>query len=322
MEILRYTNLYKEQWDSFIETSKNGTFLFQRGFMEYHQNRFEDFSLLIFNKEKLIAVLPANIANNIVYSHQGLTYGGLVLNKDFNFSSYKELFMALLKFLHQQDIKQLNLKPIPEIYNIGICDEIKSILPIVNGKLIRSEISLTTTIKPSYTFSKLRIRGVKKGIKNNLTIKETNHLEPFWNQILIPNLLEKHQTNPTHNLEEISLLKKLFPKKIRQFEVYHEDQIIAGTTIFETQQTAHSQYISGKKEFNHLGGLDFLFNELITIVFKDKKYFNFGVSTAVSENKINEGLFNWKQGFDAQPILHNQFSIETVNYKNLEIVFV
>mgnify|MGYP001459148501 CR=1 FL=1 len=322
MEILRYTNIYKEQWNSFIETSKNGTFLLQRSFMEYHQDRFEDFSLLVLKKGKILAVLPANITNNIVCSHQGLTYGGIILIENLDFNSYKDILIAVLKFLNKQDIKQLKIKLIPDIYNLSACDEIKSILPILNSTLIRSEVSLATTIKPIYSFSKLRLRGVKKGIKNKLIIKETHNLEPFWNQILVPNLLEKHKTNPTHNLREIALLKELFPDEIRQFEVYFDDQIIAGATIFETQQTAHSQYISGKQEFNHLGGLDLLFHELITNVFKDKKYFNFGTSTATSENKINKGLFNWKQGFDTSPILQNQFSIDTRNYKNLETLFV
>jgi hypothetical protein len=37
-----------------------------------------DYSLLIFEEDKLIAVLPANRVSDTVYSHQGLTYGGLV----------------------------------------------------------------------------------------------------------------------------------------------------------------------------------------------------------------------------------------------------
>ena len=65
-------------WNEFIAHAKNATFLFHRDFVEYHQDRFEDFSLLVFEDEKLKAVLPANIKENLVYSHQGLTYGGLV----------------------------------------------------------------------------------------------------------------------------------------------------------------------------------------------------------------------------------------------------
>lgn len=322
MKILRYTSSDKELWNSFIKTAKNATFLLQRDFMEYHQDRFEDYSLLIFQKDLLLAVLPANISDKTVYSHQGLTYGGIILKDDLNFINYKKICVAILQFLYEQDIQKLNLKLIPEVYNLSPNDEIKSMLPFVNAQLTKSEISLATNIKSNYAFSKLRLRGVKKGIKNNLILKETNNLAPFWNQLLIPNLMEKHHTKPTHSLEEITILKEIFPHNIRQFDVYYKEQLIAGATIFETQQTAHSQYISGKKEFNHLGGLDFLFYELICSIFKDKKYFNFGTSTATTANKINEGLFNWKQGFDALPILHNQYAIETAHYKKLEELFV
>ena len=51
--IEKYSDKYKNQWDNFIQNAKNGTFLFKRNFMEYHADRFEDFSLLIFEKNKI-----------------------------------------------------------------------------------------------------------------------------------------------------------------------------------------------------------------------------------------------------------------------------
>ena len=47
--------------------------------MEYHSDRFEDFSLMVYDKSELIALLPLNIIENKVYSHQGLSYGGLIV---------------------------------------------------------------------------------------------------------------------------------------------------------------------------------------------------------------------------------------------------
>ena len=69
-------------WNEFVANAKNATFLFHRDFMEYHSDRFQDFSLLIFDEnQNLKAILPANRVNDIVFSHHGLTYGGLVLNQ-------------------------------------------------------------------------------------------------------------------------------------------------------------------------------------------------------------------------------------------------
>ena len=76
--VKKYTENDYAIWNDFIEHAKNATFLFHRDFMEYHKDRFEDYSLLVFDGEKLVAVLPANKNGETLYSHQGLTYGGLV----------------------------------------------------------------------------------------------------------------------------------------------------------------------------------------------------------------------------------------------------
>ena len=47
--------------------------------MDYHNDRFKDHSLMVFKDDKLIALLPANIVDFNLRSHQGLTYGGFLL---------------------------------------------------------------------------------------------------------------------------------------------------------------------------------------------------------------------------------------------------
>ena len=93
MTIIPYSINRKEIWDEFVGKSKNGTFLLQRGFMDYHADRYFDCSLLVYEgispddeyKENglttrdLVALFPANWIEEekCVYSHKGLTYGGL-----------------------------------------------------------------------------------------------------------------------------------------------------------------------------------------------------------------------------------------------------
>jgi hypothetical protein len=47
-------------WDDFIfNDSINGTFLQSRNFLQYHpKDRFNDFSLVVMNKEKVCALVP------------------------------------------------------------------------------------------------------------------------------------------------------------------------------------------------------------------------------------------------------------------------
>ena len=83
IEIQQYIPALRPEWDCFIANSRNGTFLFFRNYMDYHSDRFIDNSLLFRYKGKLIAVLPANREGDVLWSHQGLTYGGLVLSSKY-----------------------------------------------------------------------------------------------------------------------------------------------------------------------------------------------------------------------------------------------
>ena len=66
--------------------------------MEYHQDRFEDASCLVINGKKLVAVFPANINEGAVYSHQGLSYGGLVIQADLKFKSLYKKTLSIFEF--------------------------------------------------------------------------------------------------------------------------------------------------------------------------------------------------------------------------------
>ena len=72
--------------------------------------------LLIFKEEKLCAVLPANRVGTTLYSHQGLTYGGLVLDAEIRLKEVMELFKELLDYLSQNGIEELELKMLPQFY--------------------------------------------------------------------------------------------------------------------------------------------------------------------------------------------------------------
>ena len=163
---------------------------------------------------------------------------------------------------------------------------------------------------------------MKKAQKQGLHIEETVDFSAFWNEILLPNLAKRHAAKPTHTLEEIIVLKSKFPENIRQFNVYKEDQIVAGATIFETDTVAHVQYISANEQKQELGALDFLFEELITRTFSGKWYFDFGISNEQQGTKLNKGLSYWKECFGARTYVHRFYEIHTENHHLLNDVFL
>ena len=309
-------------WNTFIGQAKNATFLFHRDFMEYHENPFQDYSLIVLDQEKWVAILPANQNGNEVFSHQGLTYGGLVFSEKIKLHSVIEIFGSVLSFLNQNNIEKLQLKLIPGIYCNKPAEELNYALFLAEAQVVQRNTLAVIDLSKSLTFSKIRKRGIQKGILNALVIKEEADFEPFWNQILIPNLAEKHATSPVHSLQEIQKLKKLFPRNIRQFNVYKDHILVAGTTIFETENVVHCQYISKFEKEKNLGSLDFLYSFLITEVFARKKFFDFGISNEAQGRKLNSGLSYWKESFGASTLVHDFYVVQTSNSHLLEKVLL
>lgn len=319
--VKRYREEHYSIWNDFISRAKNATFLFHRDFMDYHNDRFKDYSLMVFEGEKLVAVMPANRVENVVYSHQGLTYGGLVYGDKLKLASVILVFKAVLLYLNDNKITKIQLKTLPSIYQNKPAEELNYALFLAEAQLIRRDTLAVIDLSKPFLFSNIRKRGIQKGISNGLMIKEENNLESFWNQVLIPNLNLKHNAEPVHTLEEIQFLKNHFPKNIRQFNVYSNNEIVAGTTIFETECVAHCQYISKYERQENLGSLDFLYNQLINNVFADKKYFDFGISNENHGRSLNQGLSYWKESFGSSTILHDFYEVETINYSKLDTVF-
>lgn len=310
------SNCYK-QWNDFIDKSKNGTFLFHRDFMEYHSDRFEDFSLLVFDENKLVAVLPANRVQDVVYSHQGLTYGGLIYSEKIKLSDVIAVFRSVLKFCHENGVAKLHLKITPYIYHKLPSQELEYALFLANAKLTRRDSLAVIENAQKIKIASNRIEGVKKGIANALKVIETNDFTSFWNKILIPNLVNKFGVKPVHSLEEISLLKERFPDNIKHYIVLKDEEIVAGTVLFESDMVIHAQYISAGESKNELGSLDFLYHHLITNAYTHKKYFDFGISNEEQGRKINGGLQFWKEGFGARTVVQDFYETETNSYNLL-----
>jgi len=288
--------------------------------MEYHNDRFEDFSLMVYKNGKLIALLPANKKDNIVYSHQGLSYGGVVYMKDVKFKDSLEAFESILKYLKKSGYQKLYLNQIPQFYNSKLSDEFSYFLFILKAKLRRRDTLSVIRYSDGHSLSKSRKEGVSRAQKQGLEIKEVAGFDEFWNDILIPNLKLKHKTKPVHSLQEITKLKSHFPDNIRQFNVYKNNKIVAGATIFESVRGAHTQYISGNEHNNILGSLDFLHAHLISSVFIEKVFFDFGNSNMNNGQEVNYGLLFWKEGFGARTVSQDFYVIDVKKYGLLNTV--
>lgn len=308
IRIEKYNTEYKSVWDDFVSSSRNGTFLFYRDYMEYHSGRFQDYSLMFFEKNKLVALLPANISEQVFYSHQGLTYGGLILSEDTKTPQTIEVIDTVVKYLQESKVSKIIYKPIPHIYHRYPSED--DLYAFFRNKaiLISRNISSSINLSDKLGYSELRRRQIKKAEKQNLIVCESDSLPEFW-AVLEENLKKNHQAVATHSLDEIAYLRNQFPDNIRLFCTLKENRVVAGCLIFETATVAHAQYISASQEGKECGALDLLFDYLIDQVFTTKKYFDFGTSNEDNGYFLNEGLISQKEGFGARGVVYDTYQL-------------
>ncbi len=312
MEIRVYDKSKKNIWDDFIKKSKNGTFLLLRDYMDYHKDRFNDNSLMFYDdKDTLMAVLPANKDGNVINSHGGLTYGGLILNSKIKMPIMLSIFEDLILYCQENNIKEIMYKRVPYMYHTIPSEEDLYSLFLYNAKLYARNVSSVVKLDEEINFQTRRKRQIKKAVKNNIKVIESDEYETYW-KIVKDNLRIKHGVEPVHTEEEIKKLHRLFPQNIRLFCAYKGNEVLAGVVIYETNIVAHAQYISATDEGKKLGALDFVFDHLINKTFKRKKYFDFGISNENRGKYLNKGLINQKEGFGASAIVYDQYLIKVL----------
>ena len=330
MTIIPYSINRKEVWDQFIAQSKNGTFLFQRNFMDYHADRFFDCSLMIYDgispddeyKESslttkdLVAVFPANWVEkeHCVYSHQGLTYGGLVVMPDVTELEVMRILQnVMLYYMDYMQARKLVYKPIPYIYCPYPCAEDLYALFRAGAQLNRRLVSTVVSIHNQLRMRTLRVRQSKKAIDHGFYIDrmaegDMESLKEYW-ALLTDVLMTHHQARPVHSLDEITLLMSRFPREIKIYLVRKDQRIVAGIVIFETKQVAHVQYIAAGEEGREYGALDLLFRHLINERYKHLEFIDLGTSNEQGGHVLNHGLIFQKEGFGGRAVCYDTYNV-------------
>ena len=305
-EIRRYTAERADEWNAFVAASKNGTFLFDRRYMDYHGDRFEDCSLMVYFKSRLYALLPANRLDDTLYSHQGLTYGGLVMSDSSTTALVRELFREMNDWLREAGVRKVVYKHVPWIYaSLPAEEDLFALANVCRASLSSRDVGSVVMLNRRLKFSTLRSRCVKKALKAGVEIRESQDCCEFW-PLLEANLKAKYDARPVHSLGEIALLRSRFPRQIRLFVACREGRVIGGTLLYICARTVKTQYISANEEGRRVGALDLLFTTLMDQCSENgAEYFDFGTSNLPDNNDLNDSLIFQKEGFGGRAVCYD-----------------
>ena len=309
-EVRRYTPEMADEWNQFVAQSKNGTFLFNRRYMDYHRDRFEDCSWMVYRKGRLFSLLPGNWKGDTFVSHQGLTYGGFVMDVQATAEHICEAFERVNDVLRSERFKKVIYKPVPWIYqSLPAEEDIYALFVRCHARLIERDVSSTIFLRHRLKFTESRLSGIRKAKQNGLEVRESDDVEVFWD-ILSDNLRVKYDAKPVHTASEMRLLKDCFPDNIRLFMTYQGDMPMGGTILYMTPQVVHTQYISASLEGKQLGALDFLFDYLLNEMDFQCPYFDFGTSARNVSNEVNSSLIFQKQGFGGRSVCYDWYEYD------------
>ena len=321
--IRRYTVEDKPLWDAFVAKSRNSTFLFLRDYMDYHRHRFTDHSLLCFNKKgRLIAVLPANESldekgDKCLVSHQGLTYGGLVLSEHTSASDVLTIMEALVEYAGKEHFSYILYKVLPTIYHRLPTQEDLYALFRLGAKLVACNLACTVSLQTALSMERRRQRGIRKALEKGYKT-ESGDLKEFW-PVMVNNLQTRYHAQPTHSLEEMEYLQSLFPNQIVCTITRDSNGIVqAGAVVFLTTCVAHVQYGHATPQGKEDGALDRLYASLMDRYRQQGfRYFDFGTSNEQGGRILNENLIAQKEGFGGRGVICPTYKI--VSYINEEI---
>ena len=276
--------------------------------MEYHKDRFVDNSLLFYENNRLLAILPASIQGNELYSHAGLTFGGLLYPLKLGVTDVLKIFESLISYIQKEGISKIVYKAIPYVFHKVPTEEDLYALNKFGATITSRELSTAVNFENRIKFSKGKREGIKKAGKQNLLFRESNDFQKLF-EIGTKIMKDRHDLEPVHKAHEMEYLKSIFPENIKMFEVSNDDEILACTIIYDYGVTIHTQYMYNTDLGLSCGALDLLMDQVIQKHHNEKKFLSFGISTEDKGKKLNVGLQRQKEMLGGRSILHDTYEL-------------
>ena len=319
IKIIKYKQKDLTKWDEFVKNSNNGTIFHERKFINYHpKDRFVDHSLLFENREKIVGLFPAVEYNEsgmkILHSHKGASYGGIVYPCDQSINISFNIVESLIKYAKGQNVNRIILTLPPMIYNKKMTNYIEFALIRNNFTYLKREISSTLLLENTIEenikkFKQTSRTAFRKAEKKGIKVRISNDYGRFY-KILKSNLKIRHNVQPTHSLEELVKITRIYPNRIRLYGAFLNDIMIAGTVMFDANSLVTlAFYISHDEKYQEYRSVNLLFKEIIKdSIQRGFKYLDYGIFTVNMEP--NFGLARFKESFGANGIFRDTLVID------------
>ena len=210
-----YTAADHTTWNDFIHRSRNGVFLFQREYMDYHADRFEDASVIIESAQgtpRIVAVLPANRRHtpdgDHCITHGGLTFGGLVMDEKLGSAQVLTVMEQLAAWLAGRSFVQLHYKATPHLYHRLPSEDDLYALHRLGAHTTQVLLSSTLDLQRQAPTSSQKNHALNLARRAGIDVGRCRWAD-YW-PLLSQTLKSRHGVGPVHTLAEIERLAGAF----------------------------------------------------------------------------------------------------------------
>ncbi|MEX1138951.1 MAG: GNAT family N-acetyltransferase [Bacteroidota bacterium] len=313
IEVIPYEEKWRDRWDSFVLKSNNGTMFHLQKFLSYHARPFPWHHLLFVKQGEIQAVLPTARMGSTLESPIGASYGSFVTT-DLPFEAALELVDAFSDYCRDLGIERTLLTPPPFIYQSVVSQSLDYALAYRGFGYDKHYISHAISLADHdffKTFHATARRYIRKYLREHeITIEMSDDLDAFY-PILVENK-RRHDVTPTHTLEELKKLKKLFPDRLILFLVRRGKKPVAGSLLFVCNpQVVLCFYNMLLYEYEHLNPIHAVMYEVVNwAVEQHFSWVDIGVSQdtkAANQMTPAMSLIRFKEKFGARGILRSTF---------------
>ncbi len=319
MEVVEYSEEWKEKWDRFVDESNNGTMFHKQIFFDYHApGKFKFNHLIVLDKGNIVALLPGSIVEGDIFeSPIGASYGSIV-TKDIKFEKTLKIVETIIDYGKEKGFAEYLLTSAPQIYETVQNQNLDFAMLWSGFKFdlhyISSAIKLDKERDIISRFSPTIRRNVRKSLRNPDIRVEINERYDEFYPILLDNKA-RHNVKPTHSYEDLLKLNKLMPGALKLFMVYYKDKPIAGSSMFFTNKNvALCFYNMLLYDYQHLKPIQRVMYEVVKYsTERGYKYVDIGVSQdtkAANPMTPSMSLINFKEKFDAKTVMRNTLRLK------------
>lgn len=325
--IKKYKDEDEEVWDDFVKEGVLATIYHTRKFINYHpKDRFVDNSTLVYLKNELICVVPAckkripNTNNVIImpdgdieidpsefttcaqdkyFSYMGSTYGGPVFLRKYFETRYVSIILnEVLNYYHNR----IEFRIANDIY---FEDNIFMVYSLLGSKMrMVPELSWYIDTDDDFLNNICNKRNKSHLLKiiddQNIVCSSTDDIEDYrkFYNILEDNLSNRHNTQPTHSLEEFLKLKSILNDNGKLYLVKEKEEILGGVYIIKvTSLCWYTFYITKNiAMYDNNAVIPYLMYTISKDAKNnDVKYVDYGICVEDRGNILNIGLADFKE---------------------------